>query len=97
MIYASCIFVLFINKRPDYEFVPYAEWDAELHSPGGKKKKKRLRKRDLETHHFFLGSKENKYTLQGAAVFFQCADSDLLLSPSVQTGKCSGLRGLTAF
>lgn len=66
-------------------------------APGEKKKKKRLRKRDLETHHFFLGSKENKYTLQGAAVFFQCADSDLLLSPSVQTGKCSGLRGLTAF
>lgn len=84
MIYASCIFfVLFINKGPEYEFVPYAEWDAELHSLGEKKekKKKQLRKRNVEIHHFFLGSEENKYTLQGAAVFFQRADSDLFLSP----------------
>lgn len=42
MIYASCIFfVLFINKGPEYEFVPYAEWDAELHSLGEKKRKKK--------------------------------------------------------
>lgn len=46
-----------------------------------KKKKKQLRKRNVEIHHFFLGSEENKYTLQGADVFFQRADSDLFLSP----------------
>lgn len=81
--------MLFINKGPEYEFVPYVEWDAELRSLRGEKKQ--LRKRHIEIHHFFLGSEENKYTLQGAAVFFQCADSDLFLSPYIQTEKHSGL------
>jgi len=57
--------------------------------------KKLFRKSDLETHHFFLISKENKSTSQGAAVFFQCADSDLLLSPYIHAGKC--LLEFTAF
>lgn len=59
--------------------------------------KKRLRKSDLEIHHFFLVSKENKFTSQGAAVFFQRTDSDLLLSPYIQAEKCSGLGEFTAF
>lgn len=59
--------------------------------------KKLLGKSDLEIHHFSLVSKENKFTLQGAAVFFQCADSDLPPSPYVQAGKCSSLREVSAF
>lgn len=50
----------------------------EMQSCTAPGKKKLLRKSALAIHHFFLVSKENKFTLQGAAVFFQCTDSDLL-------------------